>query len=102
MTDETETKRTRKTNRVRWAVLEPFSMAETTYAELPEAWTGASVLDPYLCIGPEFDGQAEANAWLLEHGRPEDEYQLVRVTRRAIRIEQKRSIVQGGLDLEGE
>jgi hypothetical protein len=102
MTDEnktTKTTKTRKNNPVRWAVLDPFDRVASTYDELPGSWVGPSVLDPYICIGPEFDSLSDANDWLLKHGRPDHEFQLLRVTKRDIHIEQKRSIVQHVLAL---
>jgi hypothetical protein len=91
MTDE---KKTRKTNPLRWAVLNPFEGQEAL-GELHELTTEWAA---YVCIGPEFDSAAKANSWLIEHGRPGDTYQLVRITRRGVRIEQKRSLVQGSDD----
>jgi hypothetical protein len=95
MTDE---KKTRKTNPLQWSLKvawddgSDLSLALREY--LPkECWPLR------LCFGPEHDGRADANAWLLEHGKPVDNnHDLMRITARGVRIEQKRSLVQGSDD----
>lgn len=100
MSDE---KTTRATNPVRWAVdVSGEQEAIIAATGFPASWFTGESVDPLLMIGPEFASMGDANAWFLENGVPDASFQLVRVTKRDMRIAQKRSIVQGSLGLTSE